>query len=91
MADRRHGGGHFGALIAAIGDDFGDEGKQRTQFFQHQWPAVAILNAGGMNHGFKIQTKRIDRDMAFLTLDLFASVIAVRINPHPPFSVLFTL
>ena len=90
-ADRRHGSGHFWALIAAIGDDFGDEGKPWTQFFQHQWSTVAILNVGGMNHGCKIQTERIDRDMAFFTLDLFAGVIAVRIDPRPPFSVLFTL
>ena len=52
---------------------------------------LAILNVGLMNHGSKIQTERIDRDMAFFTIDLFACVIAVRIDPRPPFSVLFTL
>ncbi len=78
-------------MITAIGDDFGDEGKQGTQFLQHQWSTVAILNVGGMNHGCKFQTERIDRDMAFFTVDLFAGVIAVRIDPRPPFSVLFTL
>jgi hypothetical protein len=44
-----------------------------------------------MNHGSKIQTERIDRDMTFFTVDLFAGVIAVRIDRSPPFSVLLTL
>ena len=36
-------------------------GESRTPCFQLQWPAVALLNAGWMNHGFKIQTGRIGR------------------------------
>jgi hypothetical protein len=44
----------------------------------------AILNVGWMNHGGKIQTERIDRDMALLAVDFLARIIAVRINADPP-------
>jgi hypothetical protein len=37
------------------------------------------------------QTQRIYQDMALLALDLFARIIAMRINASPPFSALFTL
>jgi hypothetical protein len=44
-----------------------------------------------MNHGVQQQTYRIDEDMAFLALDLFPRVVAMRIDATPPFSALFTL
>jgi hypothetical protein len=37
------------------------------------------------------QTQRIYQDMALLALDLFARIIAMRIDAGPPFSALFTL
>jgi CubicO group peptidase (beta-lactamase class C family) len=39
----------------------------------------------------KQQTHRVYENMALLALDLFARIIAMRINAGPPFSALFTL
>src|SRR5262249_35079883 len=36
------------------------------------------------------QTLRVDENMALLALDLLARIIAVRVDPRPPFSALFT-
>src|SRR5215471_17335234 len=44
-----------------------------------------------MHHGMKQQTQRIYEDVALLALDLFARVVAMRIDAGPPFSALFTL
>jgi hypothetical protein len=44
-----------------------------------------------MNHGMEQQAQRIYQNMALLALDLFARIIAMRINAGPPFSALFTL
>ena len=53
--------------------------------------AIAILNAGGMNDGMKQQAQRVYENMALLALDLFARIVAMRIDVGPPFSALFTL
>ena len=37
------------------------------------------------------QTQRIYQDVTLLALDLFARIIAMRINAGPPFSALLTL
>jgi hypothetical protein len=39
----------------------------------------------------KQQTQRIYEEVALLALDLFARIIAMRIDGGPPFSALFTL
>jgi len=39
----------------------------------------------------KQQTQRIYEDVALLALDLFARIVAMRIDAGPPFSALFTL
>ena len=44
-----------------------------------------------MHHGVKQQTQRIYEDVTLLALDLFARIIAMRIDAGPPFSALFTL
>jgi len=37
------------------------------------------------------QAERINKDVAFLSLDFLAAVVARRVNRDPPFSALFTL
>jgi hypothetical protein len=37
------------------------------------------------------QTLCVDQDVSLLAFDLFACIIAVRVNIGPPFSALFTL
>ena len=53
--------------------------------------AVAVLDVGTVNDRVEQQTQRIYENMALLALDLLARIIAVRIDPGPPFSALFTL
>src|SRR6516164_5873070 len=44
-----------------------------------------------MNHGMEQKTQRIYQDVTLLALDLFARIIAMRIDAGPPFSALLTL
>ena len=44
-----------------------------------------------MDDGVEQQTQRIYQNVALLALDLFARIIAMRIDAGPPFSALFTL
>jgi len=44
-----------------------------------------------MHNGVQQKAYRINEDMPFLALDLFARVIAARVDVGPPFSALFTL
>ena len=71
-------------------------GEQRLQehpnnVAKQQDAAVAILDIGGMNDGVQQQTERVYQNVALLALDLFARIIARRIDARPPFSALFTL
>jgi hypothetical protein len=49
------------------------------------------LDIGWMNDRVQQQTQRIYEKMAFLALDLLARIVAMRIDPAPPFSALLTL
>jgi hypothetical protein len=44
-----------------------------------------------MNERVYQETLRIDEDVALLALDLFAGVVAGRVDRSPPFSALLTL
>ena len=78
-------------LVAAVGIEFDQERKGAEQACHQQRPAVAVLDVGGVHDGVHQQALRIDEDMPLLALDLFARVIARRINRRSPFSALLTL
>ena len=78
-------------LIAAVGKELQQKRKGAEQGSRHQRAPVAVLHVGGMNERVHQETLRVDEDVALLALDLFARVVAVRINARPPFSALFTL
>ena len=78
-------------LIGAVGKQLLKEWKQTFHRSQQRDAAVAVLNASGMNDGMEQQTQRIYQNMALLAFDLFACIIAMRIDAGPPFSALFTL
>lgn len=84
-------GAEGGTLIGGVGKELGQERMQPEHRGEQQDAAVAILNVGGMNDGMQQQAKRIYEQMALLALDLFARIIARRVDPGPPFSALFTL
>jgi len=78
-------------LIGRVGKQLLQERIHPEQGRKQQDAAVAILDIGGMNDGVEQQTQRIYENVALLALDLLARVIAMRIDPGPPFSALFTL
>ena len=89
--DFRQGFLELRSLIAAVGKQLFQERIHPEQGCQKQNAAVAVLDIGGMNDHVQQQAQRIYENMALLALDLFARVIAMRIDTGPPFSALFTL
>ena len=78
--------------IACIGEDAHDEREQRSRARVEDEPCtVAILDIGRMNGAAQQQTERIYENVPLLALDLFACIVAMRIDAGPPFSALFTL
>ncbi len=87
-----HGPAQLRATVGAIGEDRLQEGKQPAGMaVQNQRGAVAVLYVGRMHHGVEDQAEGVDKQVAFLALDLLARVIARRVDARPPFSALFTL
>ena len=78
-------------LIGAVRKQLRKERKPTEQRRQQRDAAVAILDIGGMNDGLQQQTQGVYENMALLALDLFARIIAIRIDAGPPFSAPFTL
>src|SRR5450755_2601354 len=78
-------------LIAAVGKQLFQERIHPEQASKKQEAAVAILDIGGVNDRVQKQTQRIYEKVALLALDLLARIIAMRIDPGPPFSALLTL
>src|SRR5207247_9864253 len=78
-------------LIAGVSEQRLQERIHPEQGCKQQDAAVAILDVSGMNDGVEQQTQRIYQNVALLALDLFARIIAMRIDAGPPFSALITL
>ena len=53
--------------------------------------AIAVLDVGTVNDCVEQQTKRIYENVTLLAFDFLACIVAMRIDPGPPFSALFTL
>ena len=84
----RAGGGvrHAWSLIAGIGEDALDEGKQATaSLVEDQSRAVAILDVGGMNDDIQEKAERVDENMPFAARDLLTRIIALRVERGAPF------
>lgn len=85
------GGGRL-ALVATIGEDHLDEGKECAgSLVQDQIGAVAIQNIGGMDNHVQQQSERIGQGVILDVLDLFARVVPNRVEGRPPFSAERTL
>jgi hypothetical protein len=80
-----------GRRWTAVGKQPFQERIHPEQRGKKQDAAVAVLDIGGMNDRVQQQAQRIYENMALLALDLFARIIAMRIDTGPPFSALFTL
>jgi hypothetical protein len=78
-------------LIGSVGKQLLQERIHSEQGRKQHDAPVTILDIGGMNDGVEQQTQRIYENVTLLALDLLARIVAMRINPGPPFSALFTL
>ena len=78
-------------LVSTVGKQFLQKRKLAEQGSQHQNTAIPVLDTGRMDHGVKQQPYGVDKDVALLSLDFLARVIARRIDAGPPFSAPFTL
>ena len=47
--------------------------------------SITVLNISGMNDHVQQETQRVDQDVPLATLDLFARVVARRVERSPPF------
>ena len=66
----------LGALIAGIGKDAFDEGKQCARaLIEHQACAVAILDVGGMNGDAQQEAEGVDQDVPLAPRDFLARVV----------------
>ena len=83
--DFRQGLLEFRSLIAAVGKQLFQERIRSEQCRKKQNAAVAVLDIGRMNNRVQQQTQRIYENMALLALDLFARIIAMRIDAGPLF------
>jgi len=81
----------FRPLIASVGEKLPQKEMHFERGGKQQDAAIAILDIGGMNDGVEQQTQGVYENVALLALDLFACIIAMRIDVGPPFSALFTL
>jgi hypothetical protein len=79
------------SLVAAVGIELDQERKGAEQARHQQRAAVAVLDVGGVDDRVHQQALRIDEDVALLAFDLFADIVARRINRRPPFFALLTL
>jgi hypothetical protein len=89
--DFANGGLKDRPLIAAVGLELQQEWMQAKQCGHHQHPAATILDVRRMYKGVEQQALGIDQDVALLALDLLFRIVAMRVNPRPPFSALLTL
>ena len=73
----------FRPLMATVGKQLFQERIHPEKGCKKQDATIAILDIGGMNDRVEQQT-RIYENMALLVLDLFARIIAMRIDAGPP-------
>jgi len=89
--DFRQGGVESRPLIGRIGKQLLQERVHPKHRGKQHHAAVAVLDVGGVNDGVEQQAQCIYENVALLALDLLARIVAMRIDPGPPFSALFTL
>jgi hypothetical protein len=78
-------------LIGRVGEELPQEGMHPKHGGKQHDAAIAILDVGAVNDRVEQQAQRIYENVALLAFDFLARIIAMRINPGPPFSALFTL
>jgi hypothetical protein len=80
-----------GTLIAAVDEQLFQNGIGSEQGLEEHNAAVAVPDVGGVDDGMRHKAKRVDEEMACLAFDLFACIIAARIDNGLSFLALLTL
>ena len=84
----RDGGGSRQArpLIAGIGEDALDKGKEATgALIENECCAIAILHVGRMDDDVQQEAERVDENMPFAARNLLARIEALRVDRGAPF------
>ena len=77
---------HTWSLIAGIGEDALDEGKEAARAsIKNQPRPIAILQVGGMDDDAQEKAERIDEDVPLAARDLLARIKALRVEREAPF------
>ena len=71
------------SLVAAVGKELLQKWEQAKQRRQQKDAAVAVL--GWMNDGMQQKTKRVYKNMPFLTFDFLSCIVAIRVDRAPLF------
>ena len=80
------GGGGFRPLIAGVGEDAFDEGKEPARALVEDEPrTIAILHVGRMDDDVQQEAERVDENMPLAALDLLARIKALRVERRAPF------
>ena len=78
--------GGFRALVAGIGEDALDEGKEAARALIENEPRpVAILHIGRVDNDVQQEAERIDENMPFAARDLLTRIEALRVERGAPF------
>ena len=80
------GRGCLRSLVAGIGEDALDEGKEAARApIEHERRAVAVLHVGRMDDDVQQEAERIDENVPFAARDLLARIEALRVERRAPF------
>lgn len=80
------GRGGLRSLIAGIGEDALDKGKEATGApVENERRAIAILHIGRMDDDVQQEAERVDENMPFAARNLLARIEALRVDRGAPF------
>jgi hypothetical protein len=81
-----YGRGERRALIARVGEDALDEGKETARADIEDTPcSIAVLHCGRVNDNVQEEAERIDEDVPLAARDLLARIVALRVERGAPF------
>lgn len=80
------GRGERRALVARVGEDALDKGKEAAGADIEDKPcAIAVLHRGGVNDDVQEEAERVDEDVSLAARDLLARIVALRVERGAPF------
>ena len=65
-------------LIAAVGEQHGEEGEAAADARQQRGKAVAVLDAGGVDDAAEQEAQRVHEHVPLAAIDLLPGIVAAR-------------